>query len=139
MNKDGTTSFAFPNMFDIARNRVAILYKNPSIVNRTRLLLLTEPTELYRSPTFGAGLRRYLWQYNTENTKALVKERITSQIAEFEPCADPEKTTIVDGLVFTGSIDALSPEQDANRLKLTVGMHTLYGYTEVEADGNEQH
>ena len=120
-----TTSLSFPNMFDIARNRVGILEDNQALVNRTRLLILTEPTELYNSPTFGVGLKRYLWQYNTANTKAIIQDRIVDQVREHEPYAVANKTIFADGLIFTepgGSI-----EQDFNKLKMTVGLHPLYG------------
>lgn len=61
-----TNSLSFPNMFDVARNKVGVISDNESIVNRSRLLILTEPTELYHNPDFGVGLKRHLWHYNTE-------------------------------------------------------------------------
>ena len=64
-----TTSLAFPNMFNITANRVSVIENTNSVSNRTRLLILTEPTELYNNPDFGVGLKRHLWQYNTESEK----------------------------------------------------------------------
>lgn len=122
-----TTSLAWPYMFDVARNVVSVVSDNVSIVNRCKLLILTEPTELYNSPTFGVGLKRYLWQYNTENTKAIIKDRIKDQLNEHEPCVDSEFTTFADGLIFTGDADPGMSAQEYNQLKMTVGLATIYG------------
>lgn len=119
-----TTSLNWPNMIDVSRNMVGVKEDNASIVSRTRLLMLSDPTELYNDPTFGVGLRRYLWQYNTENTKAIIRDRIVQQLRNREPCVDPDKTQFVDGLLFTGSNtnDTMEP----NQLKMTVGLTTTY-------------
>lgn len=121
-----TNSWAFPNMFDVARNRIAMLSDNASVVNRTRLLMLTEPTELYNAPTFGVGLKRYLFQYNNDNTRAMIKDRIVNQLDLFEPCVDAQGTEFIDSLPFTGSGDNV---QNYNKLELTVGLKTIFGDT----------
>lgn len=123
---NNTTSLSFPNIFDIARNTVAVKQGNDSIVNRTRLLILTEPTELYNNPTFGVGLKKYLWQYNTPNTKAIICERIKNQLEEHEPCVNANQTQFADGLLYTESGMESNSVLDANRLKLTVGLQTIY-------------
>lgn len=123
---DNTTSLSFPNMIDLARNTVAVKRGNESIVNRTRLLILTEPTELYNNPTFGVGLKQYLWQYNTPNTKAIIQERIKAQLSEHEPCVDAEQTKFADGLLFTDMDHTSSVVEDMNTLKMTVGLQTIY-------------
>ena len=122
-----TTSLAFPNMIDVARNKVAIVTDNTSIVNRTALLLLTDPTELYFNPNFGVGLKRYLWQYNTDNVRALVKDRIKVQLELHEPRVDAQNTSFADGLLATGSDNLSTVVDNANKLELTVGLRTIYG------------
>lgn len=119
-----TNSLAFPSMFDVARNRVGVIEDKKSVINRCKLLMLTEPTELYNSPDFGAGLKRYLFQYNTENTKAMMKDRIISQLRLHEPSCVPDKTSFADGLLFTGDTDATS--QQYNQLKMTVAIQTIF-------------
>lgn len=131
-----TNSLAFPAMFDIARNRVAVVEDNISVVNRSRLLLLTEPTELFNEPQFGGGLKRFLWQYLAPNTKAMVRDRIVEQLRVYEPSCDAEKTSFADGLLFTGSNEA-SISEEYSSLKMTVGLQTIYGDT-VEVSWNEQ-
>lgn len=129
-----TTSLSFPNLFDVAQNRVAVAEDVQSVVNRCRLLILTEPTELYNNPNFGVGLKRHVWQYNTDNQKAIIKDRIIAQLRLHEPCVDVEKTVLSDGLLFTK--DYTKPAQEYNQLKLTVMLLTKFGDTaEVKLNG----
>jgi phage baseplate assembly protein W len=123
-----TTSLSFPKMFNIAANKVATLEDNTSIVNRTRLLLLTDPTELYNSPEFGVGLRRYLFTYNNENTKAIIQNRIIEQLRKYEPYVKPDSTQFTDGLLFTGD-ENNNITQEYNQLKMTIGLATTCGDT----------
>ena len=54
-----TSSIAWPNLFDVARNRVGVLTDSASVTNRTKLLMLTNPTELYNEPTSGVGQTQF--------------------------------------------------------------------------------
>lgn len=120
-----TTSLAFPNMFNIASNQVSVIEDTASVANRTRLLILTEPTELYNNPDFGVGLKRHLWHYNNEAEKGLIKDRITAQLRLYEPCVYPEQTKYSDGLLFSGeSIPTVL--QENNTLAMTVALQTVY-------------
>lgn len=121
-----TTSIGFPNLFDVSRNRVATMIDNASVANRVRLLMLTEPTELYMNPQFGVGLKRFMFQYNNENVIAQIKDRLIEQLRLWEPCVEADKTTVVSGLVYSGD-GARSGPADSNRLNLTVTVYTVYG------------
>ena len=68
-----TSSLNWPNIFDVSRNRCAVAEDNASIVSRTKLMILTEPTELYMNPSYGVGLKRHMFKYNTENEKQIIK------------------------------------------------------------------
>lgn len=130
-----TNSWAFPNMFDIARNRVSLVEDNTSVVNRVKLLMLTQKTELYNEPNFGVGLRQHLFKYNTENEKAIMLQNIKEQVAIHDPSVDAPKISMTNGLLFTGS----SSETDAtnvNRLEVTIGLPTVYGDT-IETDTSD--
>lgn len=121
-----TVSIGFPNLFDVSRNRVATLKDNMSVVNRVKLLLLTDPTELYMNPNFGVGLKRYLFQYNNDNVVAQIKDRLIEQLRLWEPCVDADKTTVVRGLAYSGdtTFDSAAAQDDLN---LTVTVYTIYG------------
>ena len=122
-----TNSLSFPAMFDVARNRVGVISDNESIVNRSRLLILTSPTELYNEPDFGVGLKQYLFQYNTANQKSIIRDRITEQLRLHEPCCEPDETQYADGLLFTGGDETNATEY--NKLKMTVAIKTKLGET----------
>ncbi len=134
-----TSSWAFPNCFDLARNRVGIIENGTSIVNRVRLLMLTNPTELYNKPTQGVGLPRYLWQYNSANTRAMVQDRVKSQLRDHEPYVYADQTSFADGCLFTGKQgDGVPKFSDSQRLEMTIGLSTIYGEDlEVKIDGEE--
>lgn len=120
-----TTSLAFPNMFNVSQNKVTVFEDSRAVVNRSRLLILTNPTELYNSPNFGVGLHRHMWKYNTENEKSIIVDRIKEQLRLHEPYVDPDKTDYSDGLLFTGG----SPSYDAtkaNELEMTVSLSTTF-------------
>lgn len=126
-----TNSLAFPNMFDGARCRVGVLEDNVSVVNRVRLLLLTDQTEVYNTPEFGGSLKQFLFQYNNENQKARVKDRIVEQLRMFEPCVSADDTQFSDGLIS----EDFNNNYSFNELKMTVGLRTIYGdNVEVKLD-----
>lgn len=125
-----TTSLQWPNMFDIARNTVAVMEDNVSVVSRTRLLMLSGPTSLYNDPDFGVGLYRHLWHYNNANERAKIRDRIIEQLRINEPYSVPDETQFADGLLFTGGNDVT---QDFNHLKMTVAVRTTYSeVTEIQ-------
>lgn len=121
-----TTSWGWPNMFDVARNVVSVANDTTSVVNRVKLLILTEPTELHMNPNFGVGLKRHIWQYKNENQKAIIKDRIIEQLRLHEPSVKAEETQISDGLLFTGNSEG-NHAQDYNRLKMTIALTTVFG------------
>lgn len=132
-----TQSWAFPGLFDVARNRVSVLDDTASVANRSRLLILTEPTELYNSPDFGVGLKRHLFQYNNENQKAIIKDRIVEQLERHEPFVDAKSTEFADGLLFSGSSSEDQSAQEYNRLKMTVSLSCVFGDTAEVKLNNE--
>lgn len=120
-----TTSLAFPNMFNVSQNRVSVLEDSKSVVNRSRLLILTVPTELYNEPNFGVGLARHMWKYNNENEKAIILDRIKEQLRLHEPYVVPEKTEYADGLLFTGGREEYEVAK-SNELEMTVSLSATF-------------
>lgn len=122
-----TSSLSFPNMINVAQNTVSVLEDEQSVVNRSRLLILTEPTEIYNEPNQGVGLKRHLFQYNNENQKAIIKDRIVEQLRIHEPQCNAEHTQFSDGNLFSNSPDSYT--QKYNRLEMTVAIETVFGAT----------
>jgi len=132
-----TTSIGFPNMFDVSRNRVATMSDNASVANRVRLLLMTEPTELYMNPTYGVGLKRFMFQYNNDNVIAQIKDRLVDQLRIWEPCVDATRTEVVRGLVYSGE-NQIESAADSDKLNLTITLYTIYGDTlNISVDGDQ--
>ena len=131
-----TNSIKFPNMIDVASNKVGLYKDNESIINRTRLLFLSDPTSLYNNPTFGVGLKRYLFQYNNANTFALIKDKMIAQLKEYEWYVNAEQTSFAEGLLFSDR-DNIDLQNKFNRLDMTVGLKTVYNDTlEVKLNGD---
>lgn len=122
-----TSSLAFPNMFDISTNKVNVYEDLQSVTNRTKLLILSSPTELYNNSDFGVGLKQYLWQYNTVNTKAIIEKNIQDQLAVHEPCAIASDTIFADGLKYTGNGTSNTDLLSGDKLELTVAITTTFG------------
>lgn len=124
-----TTSLPFPNMFNVAQNCVDVIEDDVSVVNRSRLLMLSDPTELYHNPDFGVGMKKHLWTYNNDNQKAILYNEIKRQLGLHEPYAVAEETSFADGLLFTGTASEYDPSDyhsQLNQLKFTCSIQTTY-------------
>jgi len=121
-----TSSIRFPNMFDPARNTVNVVEDSASVVNRTRLLILSDPTELYNEPNFGVGLKEHLWKYNTDTERSIICDKIKNQLNMWEPCVYSQLTEFADGLLFTEGQHSTATSQ-FNQLKMTVKLSTTFG------------
>lgn len=114
-------------MFSVSQNNVVVLEDNVSVTNRVKLLILTEPTEVYNEPNQGVGLKRHLWQYNTDNQKAIIKDRVVEQLRIHEPSVLADETQFADGLLFTGDGGQNSIEQSHNTLNMTIAVKSVFG------------
>ena len=56
-----------------------------SIRESIRIILMTEQPERLRSPSFGGSLNRFLFEPNTVTTRRSIQERITRELAQWEP------------------------------------------------------
>ena len=123
-----TNSIPWPNMINVTQNEVAVITDENSVVNRSKLLILTEPTEIYNEPNQGVGLKRHLFKYNNENEKAIIKDRIVEQLRIHEPQCTADHTQFADGLLFTGTPQS-ETAQNYNKLEMTVAIETKFGAT----------
>lgn len=117
-----TSSLSWPNLFDVSRSKVNVIENSQSVINRTKLLLLSSPKEMYNELDFGVGLKNYLFHYNNKSTRTLIESKIKEQLDLNEPSVDSEKTIFNDGLL---SEDVSG--QDYNKLKMTISLYTIYG------------
>lgn len=75
-----------------------------AVAQALRALLLTEPGERVGRPTYGVGLRRFLFLPNSVATRAQIQKAVTEAIARDEPrialdavevLPDPVETTLL--------------------------------------------
>jgi len=68
-----------------ADGRLAWSGDEANVRESIRVILLTEPGERLMRPSFGCGLRRFLFEPNTPTTRALIRERLARAISDWEP------------------------------------------------------
>jgi phage baseplate assembly protein W len=87
-----------------------------------RVILMTEQPERLRTPSFGGSLGRFLFEPNTVTTRRLIQDRITKELAQWEPriqvqavdvqadTGDPEAAvaTITYKLIATQAIERVN-------------------------------
>lgn len=120
------SSWAWPNIFDVARSKVNLYTDTKSLTNRIKLLLLTEPTELYMVPNFGVGLKKYLFRYNSENIPAMIRDELIEQLRLWEPDVIAEETTVTRTERSTDPSVLQSVSDKMNKLDLTITVTTRY-------------
>ena len=65
--------------------RIAWSEGEVNVREAVRVILLTEQRERLRLPAFGGSLGRFLFEPNTVTTRQLLRDRITKELAEWEP------------------------------------------------------
>jgi len=113
---------------------ISILFNAPSVFNSTYIskeaiknnlinFFLTNPSERYLNPTFGGGLRAFIFEQITNRNIEFLKENISSQIKSFFPTVlvqelqikpDTEQNTVLITLTYnvidTSIIDTINLE-----------------------------
>ncbi|HEY2963002.1 MAG TPA: GPW/gp25 family protein [Pyrinomonadaceae bacterium] len=65
--------------------RVAWSEGEVNVRESIRVVLMTEQAERLRLPSFGGSLSRFLFEPNTVTTRRLIQDRITRELAQWEP------------------------------------------------------
>jgi hypothetical protein len=68
-----------------ADGRVAWSEGETNVRESIRVILMTEQPERLRAPSFGGSLGRYLFEPNTVATRRSIQDRITKELAQWEP------------------------------------------------------
>ena len=68
-----------------ADGRVAWSEGETNVRESIRVILMTEQPERLRTPTFGGSLGRFLFEPNTVSTRRSIQDRITKELAQWEP------------------------------------------------------
>lgn len=59
-----------------------------------RVILMTEQPERLRAPNFGGSLGRFLFEPNTVATRRSIQDRITKELAQWEPRISVESVNV---------------------------------------------
>ena len=78
------SSMSFPPRVG-ADGRIAWSQGETNVRESVQLILLTEPNERMRLPSFGGGLQRFLFEPNTVQTQSQIQDTITKALALWEP------------------------------------------------------
>ena len=122
-----TTSWNFPNIFNVAQNTVSVKEDEASIANRVRLLILTELTEVYNDVNQGVGLKKYIGRYNDINVRTELKSKIIEKLRMYEPDVIADKTLWSDELEFTNTDNNIGTGTTGDKLNMTIALQTVYG------------
>jgi phage baseplate assembly protein W len=77
-----------------ADGRVAWSEGETNVREAIRVILMTEQPERLRTPTFGGSLGRFLFEPNTVATRRSIQDRITKELAQWEPRISVESVNV---------------------------------------------
>jgi len=77
-----------------ADGRIAWSEGETNVRESIRVILMTEQPERLRAPNFGASLGRYLFEPNTVATRRSIQDRITKELAQWEPRISVESVNV---------------------------------------------
>jgi Bacteriophage baseplate protein W len=77
-----------------ADGRVAWSEGETNVRESIRVILMTEQPERLRAPSFGGSLGRYLFEPNTVATRRSLQDRITKELAQWEPRISVESVNV---------------------------------------------
>ena len=99
------------------------LIKDPvkAIRQNLKFLVLTSPGERIRVPSFGVGLRNYLFENNTPSVQGIIRSKILEQASIFMP------------YITITSIDFDNSQQDSNRIGISISFrsNTSTSFTDI--------
>ena len=112
---------AFPPKLD-QDGRVAWSAGPDNVRESVRVILMTDPGERLMLPSFGAGLRTFLFEPNIAATHRLIEERVTRALIRWEP------------RIKLSSVEVARDPGDAQKATVTV-KYTLVATREQETVG----
>lgn len=80
-------------------------------------LLLTHPGERVMMPEFGVNLKRYIFEFNDENTQFEIRNEIANALRIFEP------RVVITDIIISNTMDETKLHPDDNKQELD---HILY-------------
>ncbi len=112
-----------------ADGRVAWSEGETNVRESIRVILMTEQPERLRTPGFGGSLGRFLFEPNTVATRRSIQDRITKELAQWEPRINVESVNVdADKNDATAAIATITYKliatQTVERVSLSVTLGT---------------
>ena len=85
---------------------------NELVTQNLKNLVFTAPGERIMDPTFGVGIRNFLFEQNTAETHGLIAARIESQVGKYMPFLE------VETVLFSSPEDA--PDSELNSVEIKI-------------------
>ncbi|ALS61700.1 GPW/gp25 family protein [Pandoraea norimbergensis] len=103
------TGWAFPPRFgdSAARGRTQMVEAEADIHESLRIILSTVPGERIMQPTFGCGIKSYVFDEISESVLTEIRDAIERAILFFEPRITVEQIVIDSSAAMEGRIDVL--------------------------------
>jgi len=108
--------------------RVAWSEGEVNVREAIRIILLTEQSERLRLPEFGGSLNRFLFEPNTVTTRHLIQDRITRELAKWEPRVQVESVAVeADEDDLQGAVATITYKLVATRVRERVSLKLTLG------------
>jgi phage baseplate assembly protein W len=107
-----------------------------SIKQNLKMIVLTSPGERIFRPDFGAGIRKALFEQNTELNRSDLQKRIANQIARSAPYINVFTVTVTNG---EPDSQALTDSTNSIYIKIEYSIPSLNNYQdylEIEITNN---
>lgn len=98
------------------------------IIQNLKMLLLTAPGERMMEPSFGVGLRNYLFENNASSTYDTIEVKIKEQVAFYMPFVE------VDSIDFNPMYVASGTNENGLSLKMRFRIVPLDIFTSLEIE-----
>tara|TARA_R110001599_G_scaffold40095_2_gene122113 strand:- start:875 stop:1285 length:411 start_codon:yes stop_codon:yes gene_type:complete len=103
------------------------LYKDPqeAVKQNLKMIVLTSPGERVFMPSFGVGIRSFLFENFNSSTKIRLNQRIKSQVAAYAPYISISDISITHAEGATSTID------NTMMVSITYSVPSLRAYEDI--------
>ena len=96
--------WAFPPAFNLELGTVETVSDEEDIKQSLRIIIETIPGERVMFPTFGCGIRRYVFESNDPTHRSMLKDSISDALLYNEPRIKLDKIDLTDDTLEYGLI-----------------------------------
>ena len=98
------TGWSFPPEFSKVQKGVKMVSEDEDINESLRILLFTAPGERLMHPTYGCGLKSFVFENMSESTVVEIKDDIERAVLFFEPRISLNDVVVDDSKIYEGKV-----------------------------------